>query len=144
MDMLISLLTLYRRWMLSRQAAVVRAAVLAMTAEQRRAAADHTLDEIRAAAALPLPHLHGDTEPVPYRPWTPVAETMARRATDRAVQLRVRSVAQWLAVVYHETRHARGDGMQAVHREVLGILRELKAAGGASSRPLPADVDVAA
>ena len=142
MDLLITLLTHYRQWMLSRQAAVVRAAVLAMTAEQRRTAADQTLSEIRAAAALPLPHLHGDVEPVPYRPWTPVAGTMARRATDRAVQLRLRSVAVWLAVVYHETRHARGDGMQAVHREVLGILRELKTATGASSRPQPADVDV--
>ncbi len=143
MDMLVSLLTHYRRLMLSRQAAVVRAAVLAMTADQRRTTADHTLYEIRTAAALPLPHLHGDAEPVPYRPWTPVADTMARRATDRAVQLRMRSVALWLAVVYHETRHARGDGMQAVHREVLGILRELKASSG-TSRPLPADVDVAA
>ena len=142
MDMLITMLTQYRRLMLARQAAVVRAAVQAMTAEQRRLAADHTLAEISAAAALPQPHLHGDSDPVPYRPWTPVAETMARRAADRAVQLRLRSVAVWLAVVYHETRHARGDGMQAVHREVLGILRELKTATGASSRPQPADVDV--
>ena len=94
-------------------------------------------------AALAAGHLHGDTEPVPYRPWTPVAETMARRANDRAVQLRLRSVALWLAVVYHETRHARGDGMQAVHREVLGILRELKSSSGVA-RTLPVGVDVAA
>ncbi|WP_158637166.1 hypothetical protein [Arenimonas daejeonensis] len=32
----------------------------------------------------------------------------------------------WLAVVYHETRQARDEGLVAVHREVLGILRELK------------------
>ena len=142
MDMLISLLTQYRRLMLARQAAVVRAAVLALTAEQRRLAADQTLNDIRTAAEMQLPHLYGDTEPGPYRPWTPVAETMAKRATDRATQLRLRSIAMWLAVVYHETREARGENMQAVHREVLGILRELRASG-ASARPL-ADIERAA
>ena len=143
MDMLISVLAQYRRLMLSRQAAVVRAAVAAMTAEQRRQAAENTLAEIRAAAALPMPHLYGDSEPVPYRPWTPVAETMARRAQDRAIQLRLRSIALWLAVVYHETREARGDGLQAVHRDVLGILRELKASSGAT-RAMPTGIDAAA
>jgi|SRR5687768_3617737 len=142
MDMLLTLLTSYRRLMLARQAAVVRAAVLAMTTEQRRTAADQTLNDIRLAAELPLPYLYGDNEPTPYRPWTPVAETMAKRATDRATQLRLRSVAMWLAVVYHETRAANGDGMQAVHREVLGILRELRASG-AMARPL-ADIERAA
>jgi hypothetical protein len=143
MDMLITMLAQYRRLMLSRQAAVVRAAVEAMTAEQRRQAAESTLAEIRAAAALPLPHLYGDTEGVTYRPWSPVAETMARRARDRAVQLRLRSIALWLAVVYHETREARGDGLQAVHREVLGILRELREAK-APPRTSTARLDVAA
>ena len=32
----------------------------------------------------------------------------------------------WLAVVYHETRGATDEGLQGVHRDVLGILRELK------------------
>ena len=142
MDMLLMLLTRYRQRMLARQAAVVRAAVLAMTAEQRRIAADQTLNDIRLAAELPLPYLYGDTEPMPYRPWTPVAETMARRAADRAIQLRLRSIAIWLAVVYHETRGASDDGLQAVHRDVLGILRELRASG-AMARPL-ADIERAA
>lgn len=142
MDMLISLLTQYRRLMLARQAAVVRAAVLALTAEQRRIAADQTLNDIRLAAEMQSPHLYGDAEPMPYRPWTPVAETMARRASDRATQLRLRSIAMWLAVVYHETRSAPGESMQAVHRDVLGILRELRASG-ATARPL-ADVERAA
>ena len=142
MDLLISLLTQYRRLMLARQAAVVRAAVVALNADQRRLAADQTLNDIRLAAELALPHLYGDTEPTPYRPWTPVAETMAKRATDRATQLRLRSIAMWLAVVYHETRGARGENMQAVHREVLGILRELRASG-ASARSL-ADLERAA
>ena len=126
MDMLISLLTRWRRMMLSRQAGAVRQAVLALNPEQRRQTADHTLAEIQNAARLPQPHLHGSTESSLYRPWTPVASTAAGRMRDRSIQLRQRSIAMWLAVVYHETRGASDEGLQGVHRDVLGILRELK------------------
>lgn len=126
MDMLITLLTHWRRIMLSRQAGAVRKAVLELNAEQRKATADHTLGEIQNAAKLPQPHLHGAADSSLYRPWSPVAATAASRVRDRSIQLRQRSIAMWLAVVYHETRGARDDGLQAVHRDVLGILRELK------------------
>jgi hypothetical protein len=143
MDMLITLLTHWRRLMLLRQARAVRRAVEAMTPDQRRQAADHTLSEISAAAAEPLPHLYGDTGTSLYRPWSQVAATMARRTTDRSIQLRLRGAGTWLAVVYHETRHAPGDGMQALHREVLGILRQLQAAKIAT-RAGPVRLDAAA
>lgn len=126
MDMLITLLTHWRRMMLSRQAGAVRQAVFALNAEQRKATADHTLAEIQHAATLPQPHLHGVTESSIYRPWSQVASTAAGRVRDRSIQLRQRSIAMWLAVVYHETRGATDEGLQAVHRDVLGILRELK------------------
>lgn len=126
MNVMISMLTRWRRWMLARQADVVRKAVTGLTPEQRRQAADQTLAEIQAAACLPLPHLHGDSQQSLYQPWSPVASRAAQRATDRSVQLRLRGISLWLAVVYHETRHAQDPGLQAVHRSVLGILRELK------------------
>jgi hypothetical protein len=126
MQFLIVLLTHWRRSMLARQAATVRQAVQAMSAEQRKQTTDLTLAEIQAASRLPMPHLHGDGDATPYRPWTPVAATAAARAKDRSIQLRQRSIALWLAVVYHETRGSRHEGLAAVHREVLGILRELK------------------
>ena len=125
-DVVVTMLTQWRRWMLSRQAQVVRKAVQALTPEQRKQAADQTLAEIQAAACLPVPSLHGDNVQQPYQPWSPVAAQAVRRIGDRAVQVRQRGVALWLAVVYHETRQARDPGLQAVHREVLGILRELK------------------
>jgi hypothetical protein len=126
MDMFITMLTHWRRMMLSRQAAAVRQAVLALNPEQRRQTAEHTLAEIQHAARLPQPHLHGVTDSSLYRPWTPVASTAASRVRDRSIQLRQRSIAMWLAVVYHETRGATDEGLQGVHRDVLGILRELK------------------
>ena len=126
MELFIALLTQWRRMMLSRQAGAVRQAVMGLNPEQRKQAADLTLAEIRHAATLPLPHLHGVTDASLYRPWSPVAATAAGRVKDRSVQLRQRSIAMWLAVVYHETRGASDQGLLAVHRDVLGILRELK------------------
>jgi len=78
MQYLIVLLTHWRRTMLSRQAAAVRQAVMAMNADQRKQTTDLTLAEIQAAARLPMPHLHGDNDNTPYRPWTPVAAVAAR------------------------------------------------------------------
>ena len=126
MDIVITLLTHWRQIMLRRQAAAVRKAVQALDPAQRKQAADQTLAEIQAAAVLPQPWQHGDHEPRMYQPWSPVAAVAASRVADRSIQLRQRSIAVWLAVVYHETRQARNEGLMAVHREVLGILRELK------------------
>ncbi len=126
MQFFISLLIQWRQRMLSKQAGAVRQAVLALNAEQRRQTAEHTLSEIQAAARLPMPHRYGDNDSSMYQPWTHVAGTAAGRVRDRSVQLRQRSIALWLAVVYHETRCAKEAGLQAVHREVLGMLRELK------------------
>lgn len=126
MDVLLAMLTQWRRYMLARQAAVVRQAVQGLSADQRRLTAEQTLSEIQAASRLPLPHLHGDTAAPLYRPWSPVAARSAARVRDRSLQLRQRSIATWLAVVYHETRGAADEGLLAVHRQVLGMLRELK------------------
>ncbi len=125
-DIVVSMLTLWRQRMLARQAESVLKAVRGLSPDQRRLAADQTLAEIQAAACLPVPWLHGDNVQRPYQPWSPVASMAARRAQDRAVQVRQRGIALWLAVVYHETREAREPGLQAVHRATLGILRELR------------------
>lgn len=132
-DIVVSLLTHWRRWMLARQSQAVLKAVQSLTPEQRRQAADQTLAEIQAAACLPVPWLHGDNVQLPYQPWSPVASAAIRRVQDRAVQVRQRGIALWLAVVYHETREARDPGLQAVHRATLGILRELKDSRGAAA-----------
>ncbi|WP_460452858.1 hypothetical protein [Arenimonas aestuarii] len=121
-----------RQLMLRRQAAAVLKAVRAFDATQRKTTADQTLAEIQAASVLPHPHWHGASESMLYRPWSPVASVTAGRVRDRSVQLRQRSVALWLAVVYHETRQAPHPGLQAVHRQVLGILRELREAAHAT------------
>lgn len=126
MEIMVTVLAQARQMMLQRQAKAVAKAIRAMDVAQRKATADQTLAEIQAAAVLPQPHWHGCSDAMMYRPWSPVASTAARRCRDRSIQLRLRSAALWLAVVYHETRQTPHAGLQGVHRQVLGMLRELR------------------
>ncbi|MGH8184396.1 MAG: hypothetical protein ACREPH_12130 [Rhodanobacteraceae bacterium] len=48
------------------------------------------------------------------------------RAKSDNVQVRMRGLALWLALVYHETRDADASESQELHRSILRVLRELK------------------
>jgi hypothetical protein len=48
------------------------------------------------------------------------------RARSDNVQVRMRGLALWIALVYHETRGASAPENEALHRQVLRIMRELK------------------
>jgi len=48
------------------------------------------------------------------------------RARSDNVQVRMRGLALWIALVYHETRGASAPENEDMHRQVLRIMRELK------------------
>ncbi|MBS0382902.1 MAG: hypothetical protein JSR56_10745 [Proteobacteria bacterium] len=48
------------------------------------------------------------------------------RAKSDNVQVRIRGLALWLALVYHETHDATATESVELHRQVLRIMRELK------------------
>ena len=48
------------------------------------------------------------------------------RARSDNVQVRMRGLALWIALVYHETRGASAPEVEDLHRHVLRIMRELK------------------
>lgn len=48
------------------------------------------------------------------------------RARSDNVQVRMRGLALWLALVYHQTRGATTADAEALHRQVLRIMRELR------------------
>ncbi|HEU0278152.1 MAG TPA: hypothetical protein VFQ95_10065 [Rhodanobacteraceae bacterium] len=48
------------------------------------------------------------------------------RARSDNVQVRMRGLALWLALVYHQTRGAAAPDVEALHRQVLRVMRELK------------------
>ena len=48
------------------------------------------------------------------------------RARSDNVQVRMRGLALWIALVYHETRGSSAAESEDLHRQVLRIMRELK------------------
>ncbi|HEX5353401.1 MAG TPA: hypothetical protein VFW60_04920 [Rhodanobacteraceae bacterium] len=48
------------------------------------------------------------------------------RARSDNVQVRMRGLALWIALVYHETRGVGAPESEELHRQVLHIMRELK------------------
>lgn len=48
------------------------------------------------------------------------------RARSENVHVRMRGIALWVALVFHETRHSETPEGQDLHRSILRILRELK------------------
>lgn len=48
------------------------------------------------------------------------------RARSDNVQVRMRGIALWIALVYHETRNAEAPESQELHRAILRVMRELK------------------
>jgi hypothetical protein len=118
---------LSRKVMLSWQAKVVEKAIRELPRDKRREAAALTLAELEAAAAQPEPHLHGSTTRHPNMPWGNAAQLAFERVRSRLQPIRVRGMALWIAVVYHETRNSADEGYQGLHRDVLGLIAELKA-----------------
>lgn len=48
------------------------------------------------------------------------------RAKSDNVQVRMRGLALWIALVYHETSDATAPESQELHRNILRVMRELK------------------
>ena len=48
------------------------------------------------------------------------------RARSDNVQVRMRGIALWLALVFNETRHDEASETQELHRSILRVMRELK------------------
>lgn len=113
---------LSRKVMLSWQARVVEKAIRELPDAKRREAAALTLAELDSVA----PSTGSGGSPAPRG--GNAAQLAFERVRSKLQPIRVRGLATWIAVVYHETRDSADEGFQGVHRDVLGLIAELKAA----------------
>ena len=67
-----------------------------------------------------------DTQPDHREPGARSLDTSLERARSSNVQLRMRGIAAWVAVVHHETAVASTPEAEALHRQVLRLTRTLK------------------
>ena len=132
MKVVIRLLVLARYLMLARQAREIRRLVQELPVTAQRAVGQLAMTEIRNAARLVSPHLYGSQVEDRYQPWGDATDQAYRRAQQRTPQLKLRGIALWLAVVFHETRDSSHASLQGLHRDVLGLLGLLKGTYGLS------------
>lgn len=82
--------------------------------------------ECAAAARTEAPHLYGSPPDLKPAGWGTGMDLGYERARSDNAQVRLRGVALWLAVAYHETREASFPEFAGLHREVLRLMRQIK------------------
>ncbi|MFI4969875.1 MAG: hypothetical protein ACHP7D_06695 [Lysobacterales bacterium] len=113
---------------LRRQFREINKALEQLAPNVRRQLAAIALREFASASKSEFPHLYATPPDEKYRAWGSGADIGLERLRSDNLQVRLRGVALWLAVVYHETKDSQFAEQQELHRQVLRALRMLKEA----------------
>ena len=138
MKLMFRIQVLGRYMTLNRQAREIKRVIQSLPVTSQRSVGQLVMTEIEAAAQTMEPHLYGSTTTPAHRAWGNGASQAYSRSQSRVQQLRLRGVALWLAIVYHETRASKFPGFDGLRREVLGMLGTLKGTHGGNFNPLDA------
>jgi hypothetical protein len=132
MQLVTRLIALTRAVQLRRQFREINKALEQLPPSSRRQLAAISLREFANASKSEFPHLYATPPEEKYRPWGSGADIGLERLRSDNLQVRLRGVALWLTVVYHETRDSHFPEQQELHRQVMRSLRTLKEAIPAS------------
>jgi hypothetical protein len=105
-------------------------AIAALSMDQKRALCALAQKEFANAAAYATPHLYASENADRYSPWGNGTSIALERIKSDNVPLRLRGIALWLAVAYHETRDLPYSEMQDMHRSIMRTVRLLKESVG--------------
>lgn len=111
---------------LARQLRDIEAAINALPVGARRQLALLAMKEFANASRCEFPHLYGSPPELKYLPWGGGTDIGHERARSDNPQVRMRGIALWLAVAFHETREAPIADLQTLHRSLLRVMRQLK------------------
>lgn len=127
MKILLRAIALTRSFSLRRQFAVVDRIAQNLPTAQKRELLQLAQREFAAAAQSPIPHLYGSARTTPYSPFGNGTELALERIKSDNVPLKLRGLALWLAVAYHETREAQQyKEFAALHRNIQRTVRIMK------------------
>lgn len=115
-----------RAYQLQREYKEIEKLVEGLTRPARAQLAQLTLKEFSIAAKSEFPHLYGTPPDERYSPWGSGTNIGLSRARSDNLPVRMRGIALWLTVGYHETRGATFPALDGVHRSILRMLRTLK------------------
>lgn len=120
------LIALTRAIQLRRQFREINKALEALTPGVRRQLAAIALREFSNASKSEFPHLYGTPPEEKYRAWGSGTDIGLERLRSDNLQVRLRGVALWLAVAYHETKDSPFADQQELHRQLMRSLRALR------------------
>lgn len=127
MQIMTRILTISRNLRLGRQLKEIEGIITGLPQPAQQELARLTLREMNHAARCEFPHLYGTPADQPHStPWGAGTDIGLNRARSDNPQIRLRGLALWIAVAFHETRHAEHATSQAQHRHVLRLIRMLK------------------
>jgi len=135
MKLIIRTLAMGRCFALKRQLKEIERTLNDLTSLQRRELLGLVMRELNNAALAPVPHLYGSENVDRYAPWGNGTDVALKRVQDENVQIKLRGLSLWLAVVYHEIRGLGGD-FDSVEKNVMRLLRELKDSAATPDRIL--------
>ncbi|HET8554161.1 MAG TPA: hypothetical protein VFL78_04975 [Rhodanobacteraceae bacterium] len=120
------IIAISRATRLGRELREIDGIIQALSLDARQKLALFTLRELAQAGRCEFPHLYGTPPEKRYAIWGSGADTGLARARSDNPQVRLRGIALWLAVVFHETRDSEHAQIAAIHRQILRVLRQLK------------------
>ena len=130
MQLVTRLIALSRAVQLRRQFRGIEKALVELAPNARRQLAAIAMREFQNASKSEFPHLYATPPEEKYRPWGSGTEIGLERMRSDSLQVRLRGVALWLTVAYHETKNSPHASLQPQHRQVMQLLRELKEVHG--------------
>lgn len=124
-------LAMSRTLQLNRQFKEVERAIAQMPPAALQQLAVLSLRELAQAGRSEYPHLYGTPPEQRYAPWGAGTDIGISRVRSDNAQVRMRGIALWIAVAYHETKESPVAAATEQHRQILRVLRQLKGHIGA-------------
>ena len=126
MQLVTRLIALSRAMQLRRQFRGIEKALEELAPNARRQLAAIAMREFTNASKSEFPHLYATPPEEKYRPWGSGTDIGLERMRSDSLQVRLRGVALWLTVAYHETKDSPFAEQQELHRQVMRAMRALK------------------
>ena len=126
MQFVTRLIALSRSVQLRKQFREINKALEDLAPTARRQLAAIALREFANASKSEFPHLYATPPDEKYRPWGSGTDVGLERLRSDNLQVRLRGVALWLTVVFHETKDSPFGEQQELHRLAMRSLRSLK------------------
>ena len=126
MRLIVPVVAFVRSQVLERQFQRIEASLAAMPRAARSRLGLLTLREIGQAARCEFPHLYGTPPQERYLPWGLGCSIGFARAGSDNPEIALRGIALWIAVAYHETKDSPYAFIQARHRQLLRVVKDMK------------------